>query len=217
MPKKFKGENSKAVEAKQKKSQRLQSQLEEQERRKEDELWKDDDKYLAKKKERREEQELKRLEQLEKKLERQKLVEEEESQIKSGKKTAKPPAKKMTRDQINKMIQNSQSQAAQTPKTKNVVEQDLMVDNVNRLAVEGDSATGVDEALVVLGHTDPVDKHPEKRAKAAYEEFEQLRLPELKADNPSLRLSQLKQMLRKEWMKHPDNPFNQTIKAYNNK
>jgi Protein of unknown function (DUF1014). len=62
-----------------------------------------------------------------------------------------------------------------------------------------------------------VDKHPEKRAKAAYEEFEQLRLPELKADNPSLRLSQLKQMLRKEWMKHPDNPFNQTIKAYNSK
>lgn len=216
MPKKFKGENSKAVEAKQKKSERLQSQQEEQERRKEDELWKDDDKALAKKRERREEQEQKRLEQLEKKLERQKLAEEEESQIKSGKKTAKAPAKKMTRDQINKMIQNSQSET-QPKKSKNVVEQDNLVDNVNRMTVEGESATGVDEALVVLGNAEPVEKHPEKRAKAAYEEFESVRLPELKADNPSLRLSQLKQLLRKEWMKHPDNPFNQTIKAYNTK
>ena len=54
----------------------------------------------------------------------------------------------------------------------------------------------------------PADKHPEKRMKAAYEEFESVRLPELKAENPNLRLSQLKQMLRKEWLKHPNNPLN---------
>jgi len=52
-----------------------------------------------------------------------------------------------------------------------------------------------------------VDKHPEKRAKAAYEAFEKQRLPELKAENPNLGLSQLKQILRKEWMKHPNNPL----------
>ena len=54
-----------------------------------------------------------------------------------------------------------------------------------------------------------MDKHPEKRMKAAYEAFEKERLPQLKAEYNNLRLSQLKQMLRKEWMKSPDNPMNQ--------
>ena len=58
-----------------------------------------------------------------------------------------------------------------------------------------------------------VDKHPEKRMKAAYEDFENERLPQLKAENPSMRLSQLKQMLRKEWQKSPDNPLNRAMAA----
>ena len=44
--------------------------------------------------------------------------------------------------------------------------------------------------------------------KAAYTEFEERRLQELKAENKSLKLSQLKQMVFKEWQKHPDNPLN---------
>ena len=60
-----------------------------------------------------------------------------------------------------------------------------------------------------------VDKHPEKRMKAAYEEFESVRVPQLKSENPNLRLSQLKQMLRKEWLKHPDNPLNKKLAAMN--
>jgi hypothetical protein len=47
--------------------------------------------------------------------------------------------------------------------------------------------------------------------KAAFEDFEKVRLPELKVENPSLRLSQLKQMLRKEWQKHPSNPINKQL------
>lgn len=54
-----------------------------------------------------------------------------------------------------------------------------------------------------------VDKHPEKRMKAAYAEFEAENLPRIKNENPTLRLSQLKQVLRKEWMKSPQNPLNQ--------
>ena len=49
--------------------------------------------------------------------------------------------------------------------------------------------------------------------KACYEEFESARLPQLKAENPNLRLSQLKQMLRKEWQKSPDNPLNKKLAA----
>lgn len=54
------------------------------------------------------------------------------------------------------------------------------------------------------------DKHPEKRMKAAYTSYEATRLAELKAENPSLRLSQMKQMIFKEWQKSPENPLNKT-------
>lgn len=54
-----------------------------------------------------------------------------------------------------------------------------------------------------------LDKHPEKRLKAAYTAFEADNLPRLRAENPSMRLSQVKQLMNKEWMKSPDNPINQ--------
>lgn len=60
-----------------------------------------------------------------------------------------------------------------------------------------------------------MDSHPEKRMKAAYQTFEDENLPKLKQENPSLRLSQLKQLLKKEWLKSPDNPFNKPTKAFN--
>lgn len=53
-----------------------------------------------------------------------------------------------------------------------------------------------------------VDKHPEKRLKAAYAAFEERRLRELKEANSTLRLSQLKQLIFKEWQKSPENPLN---------
>lgn len=52
------------------------------------------------------------------------------------------------------------------------------------------------------------DKHPEKRLKAAYAAFEERRLKQLKEENSTLRLSQLKQMIFKEWQKSPENPLN---------
>ena len=52
--------------------------------------------------------------------------------------------------------------------------------------------------------------HPEKRMKAAYKAYEDKNLPILKAENPNMRLSQLKQMLKKDWMKSPENPMIQS-------
>lgn len=60
-----------------------------------------------------------------------------------------------------------------------------------------------------------VDRHPERRLKAAYAAFEERNLPILKNENPNLRLSQLKQMLKKDWMKSPENPMNQRNLAFN--
>lgn len=56
-----------------------------------------------------------------------------------------------------------------------------------------------------------VDRHPEKRVKAAYASFEERKMPIVKEQNPTLRLSQLKQILKKEWMKSPENPLNQKL------
>lgn len=47
--------------------------------------------------------------------------------------------------------------------------------------------------------------------KAAYATFEEKMLPVIKEQNPTLRLSQLKQILRKEWIKSPENPLNQKL------
>lgn len=62
-----------------------------------------------------------------------------------------------------------------------------------------------------------VDMHPEKRVKAAYKAFEEKNLPILKAENNNMRLSQLKQILKKDWMKSPENPMVQYHLALVNK
>ncbi|KAF2733445.1 DUF1014-domain-containing protein [Polyplosphaeria fusca] len=80
------------------------------------------------------------------------------------------------------------------------------------------NATGIDNALDALSltsaSTDKVDRHPERRFKAAYAVFEERRLDELK-DEKGLRRQQKIDMIRKEFEKHPDNPFNQVSAAYN--
>uniref|UniRef100_A0A8B9LGK4 Coiled-coil domain containing 124 n=1 Tax=Astyanax mexicanus TaxID=7994 RepID=A0A8B9LGK4_ASTMX len=61
------------------------------------------------------------------------------------------------------------------------------------------------------------DRHPERRMKAAYAAFEEVNMPRLKMENPNMRLSQLKQQLKKEWTKSPENPLNQRFVSYNTK
>lgn len=80
------------------------------------------------------------------------------------------------------------------------------------------NATGIDNALDALSLTakdsDKVDRHPERRFKAAYAAYEERRLDEMK-DDKSLRRQQKVDQIRKEFEKHPDNPFNQVSAAYN--
>ena len=72
-------------------------------------------------------------------------------------------------------------------------------------------ARTVEEAIAVLGgvtgKVSGEDKHPEKRMKAAFQVFEEREMLRLKAENPTLRMSQLRQLLKKEWMKSPENPM----------
>lgn len=84
------------------------------------------------------------------------------------------------------------------------------------------NATGIDNALDALSLTadnknDKIDKHPERRFPAAYAKYEERRLQEMKQDGSGvgLRLDQRKTRIRKEFEKHPDNPFNQVTASYN--
>lgn len=59
------------------------------------------------------------------------------------------------------------------------------------------------------------DRHPERRMRAAFSAFEEAQLPRLKQENPNMRLSQLKQLLKKEWLRSPENPMNQRAVPFN--
>jgi len=82
------------------------------------------------------------------------------------------------------------------------------------------SASGIDNALDALSLTGPadtkIDRHPERRFKAAYTQFEERRLKEMEADGSGagLRLNQRKERIKKEFEKSPENPFNQVTASY---
>lgn len=211
MPKKFKGENTKAAAARQRKADARHEKEERLAKEKEDEFWKDDDKHAMRKQQRKEDKEKKRQEQIDRKLENQKALEDEMNSMPSRKLT-KPV--KVTRAEIQQKIETESEDGAKSNKT---VAEEPIHENLNHMTLDGEEARTVEEALSILGRQDSADKHPERRLKAAYAAFEAANLPRLKEENPNLRLSQLKQMLKKDWMKSPDNPMNQRSAAYNSK
>jgi len=226
MPKKFVGENSKAAAAKARKNEKADAEKAKKEKEIEDAKWQDDNKSLAKKQARKDDAERKRLEAVQKKKERDELMAAEDAQDQAiAAKKSGGSASKMTRAQIRAEAEKreaaargaAQAKAANKAVVTSHLDQPLQ-ENLNRVEPEAVTATNVDDAIAALSVKDEieVDKHPEKRMKAAYEAFEKERLPQLKAENVNLRLSQLKQMLRKEWMKSPDNPLNQRLAAMRN-
>ena len=77
------------------------------------------------------------------------------------------------------------------------------------------NASGIDNALDALTLTsssatnDKVDRHPERRFKAAYAAYEARRMPEVEDERPGLRKQQRVDLIRKEFERSPKNPFNQ--------
>ena len=163
------------------------------------------------------------MEQLEKKRRAKELLEAEESKLK-GKTTTQA---KVTRSEIAnlqvKEAEKRKNAAAKAAKKNVTVDDSLLEENINHLIAENLAAEGgvearnVEEAISVLAVDDKQESHPERRMKAAFAQFEEERLPVLKVENPNMRLSQIKQLLRKEWLKSPDNPLNQNFVAYNKK
>ncbi|CAJ1060813.1 coiled-coil domain-containing protein 124 [Xyrichtys novacula] len=209
MPKKFQGENSKAATARARKAEAKAVADARKKQQEEDALWQETDKHVLKKEQRK------------------RLLDEENARMKgkAQKEAAAAAAAaggKVTRAQIEEMLLNEQQQAAQEqlkPKEKSHLDTPLE-ENVNRIIPEEGTveARTIEDAIAVLS-TGPedLDHHPERRMKAAFAAFEEANMPRLKQENPNMRLSQLKQQLKKEWMKAPENPLNQRFTAYNTK
>lgn len=163
---------------------------------------------MAKKLERKQDEERKKADLLKKKAEAKALLEEEEAALKT---VGKIPQVKVSRAQIEKEVEqrNKNIERINNPPKPVVPKVVPMEENLNRALSDVHVASNIDQALTVLKVKESDDdRHPEKRMKAAYKAYEDLELPILKAQNPSLKLSQLKQMVFKNWPKSPQNPLN---------
>lgn len=149
------GENSKAIEARERKTIAKKAVAEKAAKDADDRLWADDDKNLAKKKQRKEEEERKKAEQLRKKQEAKLLLEEEMKSIKVG---GKESIQKITRAQIQQEVETRNKNIeiinkTIRPEVNNVVvvpTDDDLVENLNRVVLESNVAATVDEAIAVL-------------------------------------------------------------------
>ncbi|KAM4738749.1 coiled-coil domain-containing protein 124 [Anableps anableps] len=220
MPKKFQGENSKAATAKARKAEAKAVADARKKKEEEDALWQETDKHVLKKEQRKDDKEKRRLELLERKKENQRLLDEENAKIKGKSQKEAGSGGKVTRAQIQEILQNEQQQEQEIkPKEKSHLETPLE-ENINRVIAEEGTveARTIEDAISVLS-TGPedLDRHPERRMKAAFTAFEEANMPQLKMENPNMRLSQLKQQLKKEWAKSPENPLNQRFASYNSK
>ncbi|XP_066460868.1 coiled-coil domain-containing protein 124 [Eleutherodactylus coqui] len=213
MPKKFQGENTKSAAARARKAEAKAVADAKRQQALEDAYWQDDDKHVQRKEHRKEEKEKRRLEQLERKKESQRMLDEEDAKMKSKLKAM--PAK-VTRAQIEDTLQREEVQKVTVEKPKTHLDLPLEENLNRRMLEEGEvEARSVEEAIAALSVSKELDRHPERRMKAAFTAYEELNLPRLKEENPNMRLSQLKQLLKKEWMKSPENPMNQRHAVYN--
>lgn len=186
MPKKFAEVNSKAAAGRERKAAAAGEKKAKQAALKAAEEDKKWEEGTKKKSAKKEHDEAKKQEKLQLKAEKQKLLEAEEKQF-AGHRPLKP----------------------------------LKEEKHHKPTIPEFSASNLDDAIFLL-HVDDskaqasatLERHPERRVKAAYAAYKQKMLPILKEENPSLRLTQLEEILYKQWQKSPDNPFNQMHISY---
>ncbi|KAG2075801.1 DUF1014-domain-containing protein [Suillus decipiens] len=184
--------------------------------KKEAEKWEDG----AKGNKAKEEKEAKRLAELARKAENARLLQAEEEAAPTKAKPA-PKKKKDIKPAGPGAIAagGSSSEAAPAAVTDSKAEPSR--------EIESYAATGIDNALdlleVVTAKMDKasvgqqaagIERHPERRFKAAFEAYKERELPNLKEEHPGLRLQQYQDLLHKQFQKSPDNPFNQVTIAY---
>ncbi|KAF9545601.1 hypothetical protein EC957_010686 [Mortierella hygrophila] len=153
-------------------------------------------------------EEQKRQEQLAKKRELARALEEEEKSLKS--KPTKP-----VKGEEKKAIKKSAKVEAFSNEVK-VVEEfaaSNIDDALDLLTLTG--APAGTNGPITTGKGKDVDRHPERRFKAAFAAYVEREMPILKKEHPGLRQNQMQDLLYKQFQKSPENPFNQAnVLAY---
>lgn len=226
------GINTKAVEGRERKkaaADEKERQKQTAKEAKEAEEWKKGTKSCDKKAE----EEAKRLEKLAKKREREALEAEEARKLPSFKTVREPSPAGSGKKTQHELLMARPSPLSKPADSRSAL-LSLPTEPLNRpgsVLSSGSSsrlketdtlteysASNLEDAVSLLDLACttalPLEKHPERRVKAAYALFEQNELPILKQENPELRLSQLRELLRKKWAKAPENPFNQASISY---
>ncbi|ERM96207.1 hypothetical protein AMTR_s00001p00116440 [Amborella trichopoda] len=225
MPKKM-GVNSKAEDARARKSATEAEKKVKEARDKEEQYWREAEGSKSRAAKKKEEEAEKRAEVAAKKAEARRLAELEEKEMESlGKKPDKKanrvsiPVPKVTevelerrrvqeRAEINRRAEEAKKRQSRMADEEEY-ERMVSVENINR----DDSlieAHSVEDALALMSVDPlPVDKHPERRLKASFKAFEEAELRKLKEEKPGLTHTQYKDMIWKLWKKSPDNPLNQ--------
>ncbi|KAK9112567.1 hypothetical protein Scep_020086 [Stephania cephalantha] len=228
MPKKM-GVNSKAEEARARKTSTEADRKEREARDKEDQYWRDAEGAKSRAAKKREEEVEKRAEAAARKAETRRLAEQEEKEIdKAGRKPDRKanrvsiPLPKVTEAELQRRREEEQAQIQRRSEEavkrqsraadEEEYERMVVVENTNRdeSVIEAHS---VEDAIARMsvgeGSGLPVDRHPERRLKASFKAFEGAELPKLKEEKPGLTHNQYKDMIWKLWKKSPDNPLNQ--------
>ncbi|TCD63979.1 hypothetical protein EIP91_004712 [Steccherinum ochraceum] len=186
--------------------------------RKEAEKWSD----AAKSNKSKEDKEAKRLAELARKAENARLLAEEEASAPSKPKAApKAGAKK------GKVVKPAGPGAIAAGGGLGGDQASASNEPEKEAPPEEFTATGIDNAIdlleVVTAKMDKasvgsqaagLERHPERRFKAAFEAYKEREMPNVRADHPGLRLQQYQELLFKQFQKSPENPFNQVTVAY---
>lgn len=204
--------NSKATEARERKAEVKATNNAAKKKAAEDAQWTDEGQDASSK--RKAEAERKREAELKKRADKKKLEAEEEAKL--AKEMNKGKQAKVTHTQILSLKQIREKEAEEAAAQKelrkqNLVKQIELKANTNKATEEGKEekwASNVEDALEDMSIAQDPDKHPEKRMRAAFKEYSEVQLPIVKQENPTLKLSQQKEILWKQWQKSPENPMN---------
>ncbi|XP_078448208.1 coiled-coil protein [Wolffia australiana] len=231
MPKKM-GINSKAEEARARRSEAEVERKERAAREKEEQYWKEAEGAKSRSAKKREDEADKRAEAAARKAENRRIAEME--QIELDKAMRKPdkkagrvsiPVPKVTEADLQRQREEEQlrlqreAELARKRQSRMTAEEEyekmILVSNTNRdeSLIE---ARSVEEAIVKMSVAEsPVlaDRHPERRLKASFKAFEEAELPKLKEEKPGLTLTQYRDMIWKLWQRSPDNPLNSQVAA----
>lgn len=213
------GPNKKAQEGRERKAAQKELQKKEEQKKRAEVEAKEWEQGAKTKSRKQIQDDEKRVEKAQKKLEKERIEAAEAAEL-AALKPVKPLPKDKTKESPKASVMSVKESVTRAEKSsllKTASSPYLSTDSNDPVY----SASNIEDALFLLEATgsssslSKLERHPERRVKAAYAAYEERELPRLKAEYPGLRLAQLREKLYRQWLKAPENPFNQSHIVYN--